>query len=357
MELTDLFHAAADGEASDILLVSGAPPVMRINGDLSPTELDPLGPSAIEQLIFSQLTESQAKLLRDTGDLDFSIGVPRLGRFRINAHRQRETYALAIRYIPNRIPSLEELRLPRVVESFTGLHQGLVLVTGQTGSGKSTTLASIIDRINRDQPVHIITLEDPIEYVFGHGRAIVEQREVGVDCASFASALRHVVRQDPDIILVGELRDLETISTALSAAETGHLVFGTLHTTSAAGTIDRLIDVFPPNQQMQIRAQLADSLRAVISQQLLLCPGGTGRIAALEIMIATRAVQRCIREQENHMIPGIIETGRKFGMQSMRQAIAELRSAGLVDPERAAIQVELLDMANAFPADFAPAAR
>jgi twitching motility protein PilT len=353
MELTDLFHAAADGRASDILLVSGAPPVLRVDGDLCPTELDPLGPSAIEQLIFSQLTESQAKSLRECGDLDFSIGVPRLGRFRINAHRQRDTYALAIRFIPNRIATLEELRLPRVVESFTRLHQGLVLVTGQTGSGKSTTLASLIDRINRDQPVHIITLEDPIEYVFGHGRAIVEQREIATDCLSFASALRHVVRQDPDIILVGELRDLETISTALSAAETGHLVFGTLHTTSAAGTVDRLIDVFPPNQQSQVRAQLADSLRAVISQQLLRRAGGTGRVAALEIMIATRAVQRCIREQENHMIPGIIETGRKFGMQSMRQAISELRAAGLIDAQHAAAEVERLDIADSYCSELA----
>src|SRR5262245_4602232 len=347
MELTDLFHAAADGNASDILLVSGAPPVLRIDGDLCPTELDPLGPGSIEQLIFSQLSEAQARHLREAGDLDFSIGVPRLGRFRINAHRQRETYAMAIRFIPNQIPTLEDLRLPRIVQSFTRLHQGLVLVTGQTGSGKSTTLASIIDRINRDQPVHIITLEDPIEYAFGNGRAIVDQREVGADCVSFGSALRHVVRQDPDIILVGELRDLETISTALSAAETGHLVFGTLHTTSAAGTVDRLIDVFPPNQQSQIRAQLAESLRAVISQQLLLRAGGSGRVAALEVMVATRAVQRCIREQENHMLPGIIETGKKFGMQSMRQAISELKTAGAIDPEHAAAQVEMLDVANA----------
>jgi twitching motility protein PilT len=351
MELTDLFHAAADGQASDILLVSGAPPVLRVDGDLCRTELDPMGPGAIEQLIFSQLNEAQGQQLRETGDLDFSIGVPRLGRFRINAHRQRETYALAIRYIPNEIPSLEDLRLPRVVQSFTHLRQGLVLVTGQTGSGKSTTLASIIDRINREQPVHIITLEDPIEYVFGHGKAIVEQREVGTDCTSFSSALRHVVRQDPDIILVGELRDLETISTALSAAETGHLVFGTLHTTSAAGTVDRLIDVFPPNQQSQIRAQLADSLRAVISQQLLLRAGGSGRVAALEVMVATRAVQRCIREQENHMLPGIIETGKKFGMQSMRQAISDLKTVGAIDPEHAAAQVEMLDVANAYAGD------
>jgi twitching motility protein PilT len=346
MELNDLFLAAADSGASDILLVSGAPPVLRVNGDLCPTEIDPLTPAALERLIFGQLNDEQAGVLRDSGDLDFSIGVPRLGRFRVNAHRQRDTYALAIRYIPNRIPTLEELRLPRVVASLSRLQQGLVLVTGQTGSGKSTTLAAIIERINRDQPLHIVTLEDPIEFVFDHGRAIVEQREVGCDCKSFASALRHVVRQDPDIILVGELRDLETISVALSAAETGHLVFGTLHTTSAAGTVDRLIDVFPPAQQPQIRCQLSDSLRAVISQQLLARAEGRGRIAALEIMIVTRAIQRCIREQENHMIPGIIETGRKFGMQTMQQAVAELKAAGLIDPDQSGTQAELLDVTH-----------
>ncbi len=346
MELNDLFLAAADSGASDILLVSGAPPMLRLDGDLMPTELDPLTPSVLERLIFGQLTEEQSRILREDGDLDYSISVPRLGRFRVNAHRQRDTYGMAIRYIPNRIPTLEELRLPRVVESLTRLQQGLVLVTGQTGSGKSTTLAAIIDRINRDQPVHIVTLEDPIEFVFDHGRAIVEQREVGTDCKSFASALRHVVRQDPDIILVGELRDLETISVALSAAETGHLVFGTLHTTSAAGTVDRLIDVFPASQQPQIRCQLSDSLRAVISQQLLLRAGGRGRVAAQEIMVVTRAVERCIREQENHMIPGIIETGRKFGMQTIQQAIAELKSSGLIDPDHAGAQAELLDVSS-----------
>jgi len=343
MELNDLFLAAADSSASDILLVSGAPPVLRVDGDLCRTDLDPLTPSVLERLIFGHLGDDQAKQLRETGDLDYSIGVPRLGRFRVNAHRQRDTYGIAIRYIPNHIPTLEELRMPRIVESLTRLNQGLVLVTGQTGSGKSTTLAAMIDRINRDQPVHIVTLEDPIEFMFDHGRALVEQREVGSDCKSFASALRHVVRQDPDIILVGELRDLETIGVALSAAETGHLVFGTLHTTSAAGTVDRLIDVFPPSQQPQIRCQLAEALRAVISQQLVLRAGGHGRIAALEIMVVTRAVQRCIREQEDHMIPGIIETGRKYGMQTMSQSIAELKSARLIDPDFATMQIESLD--------------
>jgi twitching motility protein PilT len=341
MELNDLFHAAVDNRASDIHLVSGAPPMLRVDGDLRPTSMDPLTPSMLERLIFGHLTDEQTNLLRRSGDLDFAIGVPRLGRFRINAHRQRETYAAAIRYIPSRIRTMEELRMPKIVESLTKLEQGLVLVTGQTGSGKSTTLSAMIDRINREQPVHIITLEDPIEFVFGHGKAIVEQREVGIDCESFASGLRHVVRQDPDIILVGELRDLETISVALSAAETGHLVFATLHTTSAAGTVDRLIDAFPPAQQHQVRCQLADCLRAVVSQRLLPRATGEGRVAALEILIVTPAIQRCIREQENHMIPGIVETGRRYGMQTMRQAIAELAAVGTIDLNQVADQNEL----------------
>ncbi len=344
MELNDLFHAAADAGASDVLLVSGAPPVLRVDGDLCPTELDPLTPSTIEQIVFGHLSDEQTKLLRESGDLDYSVGVPRLGRFRINAHRQRGSYGATIRFIPNGIPTLEQLKLPRVVESITRLQQGLVLITGQTGSGKSTTLAAMIDRINRELPVHIITLEDPIEFVFPHGRAIVEQREVGTDCVSFASGLRHVVRQDPDIVLVGELRDLETISCAVSAAETGHLVFGTLHTTSAAGTVDRLIDVFPAAQQPQIRSQLADSLRAVITQRLLTRAQGHGRVAALEVMIVTRAIQRCIREGENHLIPGIIETGRKYGMQSMEQTIAELHASGAIDRAAVNEQADLVDI-------------
>lgn len=347
MEFNDLLQAAADSGASDILLVAGAPPVLRVNGTLRLTELDPLTPSTVEHLVFSRLTEQHSNILRQTGDLDYSIGVPRLGRFRINAHRQRGAYAAAIRYIPNRVPKLEELRLPTVMHALTHLQQGLVLVTGQSGSGKSTTLAAIIDRINQEKPVHIITLEDPIEFVFEHGRAIVEQREVQNDCPSFATALRHVLRQDPDVVLIGELRDLETMSTAISAAETGHLVFGTLHTNSAAGTLDRLVDVFPAAQQPQIRCQLADALRAVITQRLLPRADRRGRVAALEIMIVTPAIQRCIREQENHLITGIIETGRKYGMQTMAQAIEELLLAGLIDHETVNQHADLVDLVQA----------
>ncbi|MBI3465455.1 MAG: PilT/PilU family type 4a pilus ATPase [Planctomycetes bacterium] len=351
MELNDLLHAAADSRASDILLVSGAPPILRVDGDLRRTALDSLTPSSVEGMVYGRLSEAQAKLLRETGDLDYSLDVPRLGRFRFNAHRQRDTYAAAIRFIPNRIPTLEDLRLPKVIEYLTRLHQGLVLVTGQTGSGKSTTLAAMIERINQTMPLHVVTLEDPIEFVFSHGQAIVEQREVGADCTSFASALRHVVRQDPDIIFVGELRDLETISTAISAAETGHLVFGTLHTTSAASTVDRLIDVFPAAQQPQIRAQLSESLRAVVSQRLLRRAGGSGRLAAVEVMMVTHAIQRCIRDQENHLIPGIIQTGRKFGMQSMEQALSELHMAGLIDSNAIVEQGDLSEILEAYQAD------
>ena len=347
MEFNDLLHAASDSGASDILLVAGAPPMLRVGGSLRATELDPLTPNALERLVFSRLTDEQAEILRQAGDLDYSIGVPRLGRFRVNAHRQRGAYAVTVRYIPNRVPQLEDLGLPKVLEALTQLQQGLVLVTGQSGSGKSTTLAALVDRINHERAAHIITLEDPIEFLFEHGRGIVEQREVGIDCPSFASALRHVLRQDPDVVLIGELRDLETMATAISAAETGHLVFGTLHTNSAAGTLDRLLDVFPAGQQAQIRCQLAESLRAVVTQRLLPRADGHGRVPALEIMIVTPAIQRCIRDHENHLIPGIIETGRKYGMQSMNQAMEELHMAGLIDLETVAQHAHLVDLVQA----------
>jgi len=333
VELNDLFQVAADSRASDIHVVTGAPPVLRIDGELQPTDLDPLTPRETERLIRNTLDEEGFAQLQKEGDLDYSIGVPHLGRFRINAHRQRGSYAAAIRFIPNEIPSLDQLGLPPRVEEFTALSRGLVLVTGQTGSGKSTTLAALIDLTSQRYPYHIITLEDPIEFVFPHGRSIVEQREVGVDSRSFACALRHVVRQDPDVILVGEMRDLETISTAITAAETGHLVFATLHTINASQTVDRIIDVFPPDQQSQVRLMLANSLRGVISQTLLKRADGHGMMPAVEVMVCTPPIRRCIREAETHLIQGIVETGRKFGMQSLDQAIAELCLNGYIAPE------------------------
>lgn len=331
MEMNDLLHAAVDSGASDILLAAGAPPMFRIAGNLQPANLEPLTPPVLEALCRQVLTDEQRERLETHRDVDLSIPVPRLGRFRFNVHLQRNSYAAAIRFISEGVPTLEELKLPPILEQFTKFQHGLVLVTGQTGSGKTSTLAAMLDRINRRDAKHIITLEDPIEYQFAHARSLVEQREVGRDCPSFASGLRHVLRQDPDVILVGEMRDLETIRTALQAAETGHLVLATLHSSCAAGTIDRIIEIFPAEEQGQIRTHLAECLRTVITQRLLPRADGRGRIAAVEILVATRAIQTSIREATPHLIPGLISTGRRFGMQTMEQALKELFLNGLID--------------------------
>ncbi len=335
MEMNDLLHAAVDSGASDVLLVSGAPPMFRISGDLQPANLEPLTPSALEKLCRQILSDEQIAVLQRDRDVDFSVAIPRLGRFRFNVHRQRNSYAAAVRYIPNDVPELEQLHLPPAVGDLTRLGQGLVLVTGQTGSGKSTTLAAVIEQINRRDAKHIITLEDPIEFQFSHGRSLVEQREIGADCPSFASGLKHVLRQDPDVILVGELRDLETIRTAIQAAETGHLVLATLHSSSAAGAIDRIIEVFPGGEQAQIRSHLSECLKAVLTQRLLPDVDGRGRVAAVEILIATRAIQTNIREGTTHLIAGMISTGRRIGMQTMEQALKQLVLNGRVMSEAA----------------------
>ena len=334
MEINDLLHAAVDSGASDILLVNGAPPMFRISGELQSANLPALTPAIVEDLCRQVLSEDLLEDLRKHQDADFAVAVPQLGRFRFNVHQQRGTYAAAIRYIPGEIPNLERLGLPSIVEDLTQSKHGLILVTGQTGSGKSTTLAAMIDRINRRDPKHIITLEDPIEFQHVHVRSVVEQREIGADCPNFASGLRHVLRQDPDVILVGEMRDLNTIRTALQAAETGHLVFATLHSSSAAGTIDRIIEVFPAEEQSQIRSHLAECLKAVITQQLLRSTDGNGRVAALEVLVANRAVRSAIREGTCHLIPGMISTGRKHGMQTMDQAVEKLVLTGRVNEER-----------------------
>ncbi len=333
MEINDLLHAAVDSGASDILLVSGAPPVFRVAGRLEPAPLPALTPPDIEALCREVLSSDQWERLQRDKDVDFSVTVPGLGRFRFNVHWQKRSPAAAIRYLANSIPSLEELRLPSVVERLTHLTDGLVLVTGQTGSGKSTTLAAMIDLINRRDAKHIITLEDPIEYQHAHAKSLVEQREIGVDCPSFASGLRHVLRQDPDVILVGELRDLETIRTALQAAETGHLVLATLHSSSAAGAVDRIVEVFPAEEQTQIRTHLAECLRAVLTQRLFPSADGHGRVVAVEVLVATQAIRSAIREGQGHLIPGMISTGRKHGMQTMEQAVRELALNGLVSME------------------------
>jgi len=333
MEMNDLLHAAVDSDASDILLVTDAPPMFRIDGELKTTALEPLDPETIRDLCDQVLKEKQKETLEKQKDVDFAITIPRLGRFRFNIHVQRGTLAAAIRRFSNEVTSLSSLELPPVVEELTRMKTGLILVTGQTGSGKSTTLAAMLEAINQRDSKHIITLEDPIEYQFQHGKSLIEQREIGEDCPGFASGLKHVLRQDPDVILIGELRDLDTIRVALQAAETGHLVMASLHVSSAAGVVDRLVEVFPPEEQSQIRSHLAESLRAVITQRLLPAALSSGRVAALEIMLMNRAIQTSIRESTSHLIPGVISTNRRMGMQTMEQALKELLLNGRVEAE------------------------
>tara|TARA_R110002111_G_scaffold255157_1_gene321280 strand:+ start:71917 stop:72987 length:1071 start_codon:yes stop_codon:yes gene_type:complete len=333
MEMNDLLHAAVDSDASDILLVTDAPPVFRIDGILKMTALEPLDPETIRDLCDQVLKDKQKEMLEKHKDVDFAITLPRLGRFRFNIHVQRGSLAAAIRRFSNDICTLSSLELPPIVEELTHLKTGLILVTGQTGSGKSTTLAAMVEAINQRDPKHIITLEDPIEYQFQHGKSLIEQREIGEDCPGFASGLKHVLRQDPDVILIGELRDLDTIRVALQAAETGHLVMASLHASTAAGVVDRLVEVFPPVEQSQIRSHLAESLRAVITQKLLPAAFSKGRVAAVEIMLMNRAIQTSIRESTSHLIPGVISTSRRMGMQTMEQALKELLLNGKADPE------------------------
>jgi len=334
-QLTKLLRYALTQDVSDIIFVADAPPMFRVDGKLLPADNSHYTPEQLDQLLRPALDEKQYQKLQAEKDIDFSLNLPGLGRFRFNIHYQKESLAAAIRVIPSNIPDLPAMQLPDMVAEFSRLHHGLVLVTGQTGSGKSTTLAAMINYINTQQAKHIITLEDPVEFAHTHGKSIVEQREVGLDCPSFASGLRHVLRQDPDVILVGELRDLETIRIALQAAETGHLVLGTLHSSTAAGAVDRMIEVFPAEEQSQIRTHLAECLKGVITQQLLPSAKGNGRVVAAEILVATRAICNNIREGTPHLIPGVISTGRKFGMQTMEQAVHDLVMQGRIAPDSA----------------------
>ncbi|MCI3924424.1 type IV pilus twitching motility protein PilT [Paenibacillus sp. TRM 82003] len=311
--------------ASDIHLTSGAEPTVRLSGELTPLEgFDKLTPRVLQQAIYAILTQKQREQFEANLELDFAYQVPGHSRFRVNVYRQRESLGAAFRRIPYEIKPLEDLGVPPVVGSFAGLQRGFVLVTGPTGSGKSTTLASIVDLANRTRKDHIMTVEDPIEFLHRHKSCLVNQREVGEDTKSFANALKHVLRQDPDIILVGEMRDLETISVALTAAETGHLVFGTLHTQDAAQTIDRVIDVFPPHQQQQIRVQLAGALQGVVCQTLCKRADGRGRVVATEVLVATPAIRNLIREGKTHQIGSAMQAGAQFGMHTLDQHLAEL---------------------------------
>ncbi|WP_258359261.1 type IV pilus twitching motility protein PilT [Moorella sulfitireducens (nom. illeg.)] len=325
-----ILQAAAAAGASDVHLTTGLPPVFRVHGELRvQRQWEPLDAAMTAALVRPMVGEKW-EAFQKTGEIDLAYSLPGVSRFRVNVFHQRGSIGAAIRLIPRDIPGLETLGLPPVVAELAEKHHGLILVTGPTGSGKSTTLAAMVDKINRERSCHIITLEDPIEYLHQHRRSIVNQREIGSDTKSFASALRAALRQDPDVILVGEMRDQETIATAITAAETGHLVLATLHTSSAVQSVDRIIDVFPPHQQGQIRIQLADTLEGVITQQLLPRADRKGLVAAVEVLIATPAVKNLIREGKTHQIVSIMQTGARYGMQTMDMALRQLLNSGVI---------------------------
>ncbi|WNS74467.1 type IV pilus twitching motility protein PilT [Bacillus sp. DTU_2020_1000418_1_SI_GHA_SEK_038] len=330
-----LLRAAFELKASDLHLTVGIQPIFRINGDLKKYGKDSLKPEETEGMARAIIPEHMWEQFKDKGELDFSYGIPGVSRFRVNTYHQRSCIAMAIRVVPTRIPTIDELELPDILRKIAAKPQGLVLVTGPTGSGKSTTLASMIQYMNDSMRKHIITLEDPIEYLHKHGNSIIDQREVGFDTRNFANGLRAALRQDPDIILVGEMRDLETIQTAITAAETGHLVLGTLHTSSAPATINRIIDVFPPEQQPQIRIQLASVLVAVISQRLFRREDQAGRKAATEILINNSAVANLIRNEKIHQIVSIMQTSRAQGMHTLESSIKDLIQTGIISKETA----------------------
>ncbi len=337
--IEDLMEQVVESGGSDLHLSAGLPPYIRVNGHLTSTEHEPLTAEQCQRLIFSMLNNTQRKHLEQTWELDCSYGVRGLARFRVNVYKDRGTYAAALRTLSSQAPSIETLGLPNIVREITEKPRGLVLVTGPTGSGKSTTLASMINNINLTRAEHILTVEDPIEFVYEPVKSLIHQRQVGEDTKSFANALRAALREDPDVILVGELRDLETIQLAISAAETGHLVFGTLHTSSAAQTVDRMVDVFPPEQQTQIRVQLSNSLVAVFSQTLVpkqnLKPGEYGRVMAQEIMVVTPAIANLIREGKTSQIYSAIQTGGKLGMITLEKVLADHYQADIISLEAA----------------------
>jgi twitching motility protein PilT len=321
--LQDILRNAVNAKASDIHINVGAPPLFRVHTVVTPSDFPMVTPEGSVRLAKEMMNEKRWAEFEEHRDADFSYEIPGVSRFRVNAHFQRNTVALSIRTINDKVRQIEQLFLPEIVNRLTYLPRGLILVTGPTGSGKSTTLAAMIDSINRREQGHIITLEDPIEYAFVSNKSCIEQREVGADVPTFASGLRHALRQDPDVILVGEMRDLETTSSAITAAETGHLVLATLHTQSAAQTIDRLIDIFPAHQQQQIRAQLANCLQGVVTQALVPTRDGTGRTAVCEIMVVTPAIRNLIREGKVHQIPTFLQSSADLGMISFDQHLAQ----------------------------------
>lgn len=347
--LQKLLTEALDTGASDVHLVVGLPPLFRVHTAIKKVPgYDVLGEDQTEQFVRDMVDERRFERFMENRDLDFSTQVPGRGRFRVNAHFQRDTVALAFRAIPNSVPPLGKLNLPPIVQQFVDLPRGLILVTGETGAGKSTTLASMIDAINHAYARHVITVEDPIEYLLDWDKCVIEQRELGNDVPTFASGLKHSLRQDPDIILVGEMRDLETTSSAITAAETGHLVFSTLHTQNASQTIERIIDIYPGGQQNQIRSMLSNTLQAVVSQVLFKRADQPGMVPACEVMVCTPAVRNCIRENRIHEIPNIIETSRHVGMCTLDESIKALYLNGLITRGQAisqAVRPEALNKA------------
>jgi len=335
MDIRKLLSIAKERDASDLHTTVGVPPVLRINGNLKKLNFPELTFEDVHEMIYSIINDEQKSKYKEFHELDFSFELENVARFRINIFQTRRGEAAAFRLIPEKIKSLEELNLPKELTYFTKKSNGFVIVTGPTGSGKTTTLATLIDIINREKYNHIITIEDPIEFIHPHKNSVVDQREVGTHTDSFSYALRSALREDPDVILVGEMRDLETISMAVTAAETGHLVFSTLHTNSAAETVERIINVFPPYQQSQIRTQVAESLLGIVAQTLLSTIDGEGRVPAIELMVATPAIRNIIREEKIHQMPAIIQMGRKDGMISLDQSLKELLIEGKISREEA----------------------
>ena len=329
-DFADVLMQVMERNASDLHLTAGSPPLIRYHGQLHALDYPVLTPQVTREVIYSILTNDQRQKLENDWQIDLAYSIPGRARFRVNAYFQRASMSAAFRLIPQNMPKLQTLGLPKTLEDFTKKPRGFVLVTGPTGSGKSTTLAAMIDLINDTRHEHILTIEDPIEFLHMHKKCIVNQRELGADAKSFAAALKAGLRQDPDVILVGEMRDLETISTALTAAETGHLVFATLHTQDTAQTVDRIVDVFPPSQQQQVRVQLSVALQGIVTQQLLPLASGSGRCVATEVLVPTPAVRNLIREGKTHQIYSALQTGAQFGMQTMDTSLAELVRDGKI---------------------------
>lgn len=336
--VNDILRNAVAAKASDVHINVGLPPLIRVNTVVTPTDFPIVTPEGAERLLREIMEEKRWEGFGKLRDADFSYEIPGVGRFRVNAHYQRKSIAIAFRTINDKVRQIEQLFLPEICSKLTYLPRGLILVTGPTGSGKSTTLAAMIDAINRRDQGHIITIEDPIEYAFVSNKCAIEQREIGEDCPTFSSGLRHALRQDPDVILVGEMRDLETTSAAITAAETGHLVFSTLHTVNAPQTIERIIDIYPSDQQNQIRSMLANTLQAVISQTLFRRTDQPGMVPAVEVMLCTPAVRNCVRENRIFEIPNIIETSRAIGMQTLDSSIKQLFVNGYISREDAIAQ-------------------